>query len=469
MNPPKKAPVKKAATTALAKKTVSTKVAKKVNKKSEGLMAVIQASILKDTGEKPVKASYNTPTPHVPSGNLFLDHTIGGSLTLDGKHRVCPGYPRRRVTEIFGDAGSGKTTTALQAVAEVQRLGGTAMFLDFEQAIDHKYAKAIGVKFDQSKLLLYGPRTLEEGFKMMFFGIMGGVDLIVIDSVAAMTPKKELERDIDDEDLVGIQAKRISTLMKRVINSWLHDPAAVKRNAEGTAILCINQERSAIGGMGSSKNTAGGKALKYYASVRMNLYKKSVEYVEKTDPLTGKKKKFPFGTHTVCKMVKNKMDSRQGQEAELFIRYGHGIDEHYSVIAAATSHGIVKKKTGGIFDYGQTSIRGREKFRLWLKEHPQTFQKIKEDVLKALDAAVREVDSVDEDEDEDDLTLMAVKEFGEEDSGDYSDTAEEEREPEQEVTLDPEEIGPEEPEDDAPGTIEPPKDVSETSGGLNDD
>jgi len=429
----KKAPSKKAAAKAPAKK--ATKKSAKGDK-PVGLMAVIQASILKDTGEKPIKASYNTPTPCVPSGNIFIDHTIGGSLTLDGKGRVCPGYPRRRVTEIFGAAGSGKTTTALQAVAEVQKQGGTAMFLDFEQAIDHKYAKSIGVDFSPSKLLLYGPRTLEEGFKMMFFGIMGGIDLIVVDSVAAMTPKKELERDIDDEDIVGIQAKRLSTLLKRLVNSWMHDPNAKKRNAKGTALICINQERSSIGGGKGGSNTAGGKALKYYASVRINLYKKTVESIERIDPLTGKRKKIPFGTHTVAKIIKNKMDSRQGQEAELFIRYGYGIDEFYSVIAAAVSAKIVKKRSGGFHSYGDTEVRGREAFRQWLKGNPIVFQKIKDDVLKALDAEVREV-PMDEEEDGDSLDVMARKEFGEEeDSEDYSNMVDEEEVDPEEMTID---------------------------------
>ena len=403
-------------------KVVSIKNAKKATKKAtkkkatkkKAITAVdmARAAILKHTKQKPIVASFST-YPHVPSGNVLVDDIIGGSPAGDGKGAVCPGFPRRRITEIYGPAGAGKTTAGLQAIAEVQKQGGNAIFLDFEQAIHHGYARAIGVSFHPSKMLLYAPETLEMGFKQIYLGIMSGVDLIVVDSVAAMTPQKELVRDIEAEDIVGLQARRMSSLLRRVVN-WLNHKDALKRNPKGTALVFINQPRADIKSKGGDDHTAGGKALKFYASLRLMYIRLREETLEKKDPLTGKKKKYAFGNHTMVKVVKNKMDLRQGYTANVFIRFGFGIDEFYSIIEAGVNARLIKQEKGGWFHYGGEKWQGREKFRVFLKDNPAVFKEIRDGVLRTVAAGVQEM--IPDEDELDDATALEIsinEEFGE--------------------------------------------------------
>lgn len=394
-----------------AKKTT----AKKSEKKQLSVAQMARDTILKETGQKPLTASFTT-YPHVPSGSLLINDIIGGSMAGDGKGAVCPGYPRRRITEIYGPESSGKTTAGLHAIAEVQKAGGCAMFLDFEHAIHHGYAKAIGVSFHPDKLLLYAPDTLEEGFKDICVGVLAGVDIIVVDSVAAMTPKDELERDLDKADMVGLQARKMSSLLRRVL-SWLNHKDALKRNPKGTAMIFINQPRADI--KGGRDTTAGGKALKFYASLRLVFTKVREEVIKKKkDPITGRERNFPYGNHTQVKVVKNKMDARQGFTTDIFIRFGYGIDEFYSVIEAGVNSKVIKKK-GAMFVYGGEEFRGRETFRLFLKEHPDVFKKIRDGVLMWSANNVKEMmpdeDELDESED---LDVAVKREFGDGADGD---------------------------------------------------
>lgn len=403
--PAKKAPPAKKATI------------KKGEKKPLGIAAMARNAILKHTGQKPLTASFTT-YPHVPSGSLLINDIIGGSPAQDGKGPVCPGYPRRRITEIYGPESSGKTTAGLHAIAEVQKAGGCAMFLDFEHAIHHGYAKAIGVSFKEDKLLLYAPETLEEGFLDICFGILSGIDIIVVDSVAAMTPKAELERDLAKEDIVGLQARKMSSLLRRVV-SWLNHKDARKRNPKGTAMVFINQPRADI--KGGKDTTAGGKALKFYASLRLVFTKIREEVIEKKDPITGKERKFPYGNHTQVKVVKNKMDARQGYTTDIFIRFGYGIDEFYSVIEAGVNSKVIKKK-GAMYTYGGEEFRGREKFRLFLKEHPDVFKRVRDSVLQWSANSVKEMMPDEEELDEvEALDVIAKQAFGDDEDSDEDD------------------------------------------------
>jgi recombination protein RecA len=397
----------KAKTPAASSKTAAKK------KATSGTASLVRAAILKHMGLKPEIARF-TSYAHVSSGSFLINDIIGGSPTLGGKGPVCPGYPRKRITEIYGPASSGKTTAGLHAIAEVQKAGGCAMFLDFEQAIHHGYAKTLGVSFDPEKLLLYSPTTLEEGFQLIFFGIGLGIDLIVVDSVAAMIPKKELERKIEDEDLVGLQARKLSSLLKRVV-AWLNDPELKRnndRNADGTAMVFINQPRADIKTGGET--TAGGKALKFYSSLRLEFRKVREESIKKKDPITGVERKFPYGNHTQVKVAKNKMDARQGSTTDIFIRFGSGIDDYYSVIAAGINLKVIRKE-GAWYVYGGERIQGREKFRLYLKENPDIFKKIRDSVLQIATAAISEI--VPDEDESDILSTGAQKEFGDDDEG----------------------------------------------------
>ena len=378
-----------------------------------------QAVILKKLKAKPDAGTTMTHT-YVPTGSALIDDVIGGSVAYDGKGRVCPGYPRRRITEIFGAESSGKTTAALQAIAEVQRQGGWALYLDYEHSIDHGYARKIGVSYDKKKLLLYQPSTVEEGFEYMHIGVMAGADLIVVDSVAAMIPKKDLDAKVDAEAQIGLQARAFSRQLPKLVNIWLHHAEARKRNPKGTAVVLINQTRSSIsaggGKGGGDTQTTGGKALKFYAGLRLMFSRIRSETVAKKDKFTGKEANVPFGNHTKVKVVKNKMDGKQGHSTEIFIRYGVGIDEFYSLIEAAVVNKVVKKETGGWYIYKNERFHGREKFRAFLKENAKLFQEIREQVLGIVQAsaeiAEEELDEVDQ------LIMQTENETGDDEGGD---------------------------------------------------
>lgn len=397
-----------------AKPKTSAKADKGADKKGALTGAALaQAVILKKMGTKP-DAGTRVTYDFVPSGSTLIDDVIGGSLSIDNKTPVCPGYPRRRLTEVFGDEASGKTTAALQAIAEVQKQGGWALYLDFEHAVDHGYARKIGVSYDPKKLLMYQPQTLEQGFEYMYIAIMAGVDLVIVDSVAAMTPAKEVNAKMDDEAQIGLQARALSRQLPKLTNAWLHDPSAQARNPKGTAVVFINQTRSKItkGGGGDNTNTSGGKALKFYVSLRLKFTRIRSEAVKKKDKFTGKETSAPFGNHTQVRVVKNRMDGKAGHTTDIFIRFGVGIDEFYSLIEAAVVNKIVKKETGGwhTLPNGER-FQGREKLRTHLKEHPKAFAEMRAEVLRLV-AASGQV--TDDDLDEVDQLLQSTMSLDEE-------------------------------------------------------
>jgi len=369
-----------------------------------------KALILKSTGQKPLEPTFST-IAHVDSGSLIINALIGGSPTSDGKGLTCPGYPRRKITEIFGPESSGKTTVALSAAVQVQKAGGTVMFLDFEHAIHHGYAKSIGVKYDDS-FMVFAPDTMEEGLKMIWIGINTGVDLIIVDSVAAMVPQDELDKKLDETAKVGAVAKKMSETLPKVAG-WLAtcpktgtgETKRMDPSKPGTALILLNQERATIGntGPGEPTNTAGGKAVKYYASLRLRFSRIGSEIIEKKDPLTGKSKRFPYGNKTKVKIVKNKLDGTQGQDGEFFIRYGFGLDNYFSMIETGSTLGVVKKEGAGYFSFGEHRIQGRDKFRAFLVENQKVYADLCTKVTTAIAASATVIK--DEEIDNDDALL----------------------------------------------------------------
>lgn len=360
------------------------------------------AFIEKATGQKPLGAHTGT-FPHVPSGSGTINGLIGGTPLADGKGFTCPGYPRQRMVEIYGAESSGKTTAALAAIVAVQKSGGVAMFLDYENALHHGYAKTIGVDFNKQKLLYYAPNTLEEGLKMIYIAIRTGVELIVIDSVSAMVPKSELEKDLKDPAKIGALAAAMSTNLPKMVQ-WL-------KNSK-TCVIFINQMRSLIqAGAKDTDNTSGGKAVKFYASARLKLTRIRSDFVEKKDPFTLKKKRQPYGNLVLVKCVKNKMDKNQGQVGEIFIRYGYGIDEYLTVMEGAIPRRIIVQK-GSKYTYGTETLTGREQFRKYLINNPKVYSEIQKKVAEALLLAAPEA-LVGEDEiDDEDIVSDMAKELG---------------------------------------------------------
>jgi recombination protein RecA len=391
------------------------------NKKGPDVADLTRAMLNKQ-GMKPLDTAPSTMA-HVSSGSIVVDNLIGGSRAQDGKGQVCPGYPRRKISEIYGPESSGKTTLALAAVARVQRQGGNVLYLDFEHALHHGYAKQIGVKFDKS-FMLVAPESMEEGFKAMYIALLTGVDLVVIDSVAAMVPKAEFEKKIDDAAKVGAVAKKMSETLPKFAQWLMKFPKdGTGENAKprvghpGTAIILLNQERAKIntggGGHGGPEtNSSGGMALKYFAYVRLRLSRISSEFIERKDPATGKKKKFPFGNLTSVKMIKSKADAKQGHSANIFIRYGYGVDDVVSVIENGVGSGVIDRD-GAYYSYnGEHKTQSREKFRAYLLANTKLLDEIRAKVVQAIiDNAPQAIP--DEDlSDEDSIQAQVEQEFG---------------------------------------------------------
>ncbi|MDR0298571.1 MAG: recombinase RecA [Streptococcaceae bacterium] len=298
--------------------------------------------------------SANQKVQVMSSGSLALDIALGAG-----------GYPKGRIVEIFGPESSGKTTVALHAVAQAQKEGGVAAFIDAEHALDPVYAQALGVNIDQ--LLLSQPDSGEQGLQIAEKLIeSGAIDIIVIDSVAALVPRAEIEGEIGDST-VGLQARMMSQAMRKL---------ASVINKTKTIAIFINQLREKVGVMfGSPETTPGGRALKFYASVRLD-----VRGSKRIEEGSGDNKE-AIGKETTIKVVKNKV-APPFKKANVEIMYGEGISHEGELLTIATNLNIVQK-SGSWFAYKDEKIaQGSEKAKKYLKENPEVFAEI--------DRAVRE-------------------------------------------------------------------------------
>ncbi len=364
-----------------------------------------KAAIFKRTKQKPIEEQDGV-YGHVDSGSTLLNATISGASVTAGLELRCPGYPRRHITEIYGPESSGKTTVALAAIATCQKNGGMAMFLDAEHALDHRYARACGVRFDES-LMLYQPDTLEQAFQMVLVALVAGVDLVVVDSVAALVPEDELKKGVAETAKIGIvAAKMAQTLPKLAL--WLSKyPDPVKNPGHpGTAIILLNQERSKIstgggkGGGDNDPNTSGGKALKFFTYLRLRFQKIKSEYVKRKDPITGKERGFPFGNLTRAKVVKTKIVGNQGDDILIFIRYGFGLDDIYSLIEVGVHQRLIGRD-GAYYSWEGQRFQGKDKLRAYLLSNKDALDKLKKVITQVVMNAttpVKEEDLSPEDE-----------------------------------------------------------------------
>ena len=280
----------------------------------------------------------------ISSGSIGLDVALG-----------IGGLPRGRVVEIYGPESSGKTTLTLQVIAEAQKLGGTAAFIDAEHALDPRYAEKLGVNVDE--LLVSQPDTGEQALEITDMLVRSGaIDIVVIDSVAALTPKAEIEGEMGDSHM-GLQARLMSQALRKLT-------ANIKRS--NTMVVFINQIRMKIGVMfGSPETTTGGNALKFYASIRLDI--RRIGAIKKGDEV--------IGNQTRVKVVKNKV-SPPFKMAEFEILYGHGISREGELIDLGVQHGIVDK-AGSWYSYGEDRIgQGKENAREYLKQTPATADEI---------------------------------------------------------------------------------------------
>ena len=293
--------------------------------------------------------------------NLDIEVVSTGALSLDLALGV-GGLPRGRVTEIYGPESSGKSTLAMHVVAEAQRNGGVCAYIDAEHAMDPVYARAIGVDVDQ--LLISQPDTGEQALEIAdMLTRSGAIDVLVIDSVAALTPRAEIEGEMGDTH-VGLQARLMSQALRKLTGN-LHKT--------GTIAIFINQLREKIGVMfGSPETTPGGRALKFYSSVRLDI--RRIESLKDGAEVVGNR--------TRVKVVKNKV-SPPFRQAEFDIMYGQGISREGSLIDMSVDLGIVKK-SGAWFTYeGEQLGQGREKAKDYLKQNPEVMMEISDKVLTA--------------------------------------------------------------------------------------
>jgi recombination protein RecA len=299
-------------------------------------------------GEKDVMPSQEVAA--VPTGSLGLDIALG-----------IGGLPRGRIVEIYGPEASGKTTLTLHAVAQVQKQGGIAAFVDAEHALDVAYARKLGVKTDD--LLISQPDTGEQALEIADMLVRsGGVDLVVVDSVAALVPRAEIEGEMGDSHM-GLQARLMSQALRKLTGSI---------NRSKTLVVFINQIRMKIGVMfGNPETTTGGNALKFYSSVRLDI--RRIQAIKDGENV--------IGNRTRVKVVKNKM-APPFKEVEFDIIYGEGISAEGDLLDVASNLGVIEK-SGTWFTYKDERIgQGRENAKQWLRDHPEAMPKVREEVLK---------------------------------------------------------------------------------------
>lgn len=338
---------------------VTPDTAKKVSSADSVKLAAIQnalSQIKKQYGDGAIMKmgeGVNHDIPRFSSGSLSLDLALGG------------GIPLGRIIEIYGPESSGKTTISLHAIAEIQKKGGRAAFIDAEHALDPSYAKKIGVDIDN--LLISQPDDGEQALEITEALVRsGGIDLIVIDSVAALTPRAEIEGSMGDSHM-GLQARLMSQALRKLT-------AIVSKT--NCSVIFINQLRMKIGVMfGNPETTAGGNALKFYCSLRLD-----VRRIDKiTEKATGEEGGEIIGNRTRVKVVKNKV-APPFRQAEFDILYARGISKEGDILDLGVKYGILEK-AGAYFRYGEDTIgQGREQAKQYLSEHKSLQDKLEKEI-----------------------------------------------------------------------------------------
>ncbi len=303
----------------------------------------------------------------IPTGSLDLDLALG-----------IGGLPRGRVIEIFGPESSGKTTVALHAVAEAQKSGGIAAFIDAEHALDPSYAQKLGVNIDD--LIVSQPDTGEQGLEIAEALVRSGaVDIVVVDSVAALVPKAEIEGDMGDSH-VGLQARLMSQALRKLTGSI---------SKSQTIIIFINQLREKVGVMfGNPETTTGGRALKFYSSVRLDV--RRIDSIKQGDNV--------IGNRTRVRVVKNKV-APPFKQAEFDIMYGEGISKEGNILDVGANSDIVTK-SGAWYSYGEYKLgQGRENAKDFLKENPEVTKEIETKIREKYGLIEQKLDETIESED----------------------------------------------------------------------
>lgn len=315
----------------------------------------------------------------IPTGSWVINQIIG-----DGTMTGSPGgYPRGHITEIFGDESAGKTTLGLLAIAEAQKAGGFGILVDFEQTFHPVYAERLGLDLSEDKFMVSQPVHFQQGARQIEKMLLMKPDVIVIDSVSAMTPRQLLEADADEEMKVGILARLVAALLSRI---------SKKLKNSHTSLILINQLRSVIKkskyDRGPDEESTGGRSLKYYSSVRIKLITSKIEKIETVSKVTGKKEKEPINVLVKATVVKSKID-RALLTGPIYMRFGEGVDNILSIVELAVNLKVIKKK-GTFFEFDTLNVQDKEKFRNALNENPKIFEKLQNNLVIMEDEKAKE-------------------------------------------------------------------------------
>jgi recombination protein RecA len=325
---------------------------------------------------------------YINSGSTVINLLIGGTR-IDGGEFICPGWPRGRISEVFGRESSGKSTIALMALGQVVAAGGCGMYVDLEHAVVDNYAMRLGADFRSPELggtgaaIRIAPNFAEEVEIAVNAAAIAKVDLIIIDSVAALQCKREVNRDVIDD-------KKMIAETPRFMSDWMPKLQSIIAKT-GTHVMFINQQRDKIGAKGFSeealKTTTGGNALRYFAAIRILLKPKMTSKAKRFNPVTKEMDEVQIATDIEVKNIKNKIDARQGHSGLVTIRYGIGIDEFRTLMNIALAYNVVKKEKNKAksdvykFSHSNGTVVeevGYEKFRQKLLDNPQIFGEVRD-------------------------------------------------------------------------------------------
>lgn len=325
------------------------------------------------------------PMDFIPTGSWVLNQIIGDG-TMTGKPG---GYPRGHIVEILGDESSGKTTCGLSAIVQAQKLGGLGILMDFEQTFHPDYAEKLGVVLDKDKFIVTQPMSFQQGARQIKDMLSMRPPLIVVDSVSAMLPKEFLEGAIDEAGRMGLQAQLMSAFLS-IISKYLQEC--------NTCLLFINQLRSVIKKSkwqtGPDEEGSGGRALKFYSSVRLKLRKSTVEKIKVRSKITGKVDEEPTNVTIKASVIKNKID-KPYYSAPVYVRFGEGFDNILSIIELGINLGTIKK-AGAFYTFTHNNkqlfkAQGKEQLRQVLNDNSEIFETLRSNLIIKEDAAIRKV------------------------------------------------------------------------------
>jgi len=343
--------------------------------------------LIKEDKDTIVDASKMSAISFIPTGSWVLNQIIG-----DGTMTGSPGgYPRGHITEIFGDESAGKTTLGLLAIAEAQKAGGYGILMDFEHTFHPVYAEKLGVNLSEDCFMVSQPIHFQQGARQIEKMLLMRPEILVIDSVSAMTPKQLLESDAEEAVIVGVLARLVAGLMSRI---------SKKLQTSDTSLIFLNQLRSVIKkskwDTGPDEESTGGRSLKYFSSIRIKLKTSKVEKIDIVSKVTGKKEKEPVNVLVKATVVKSKIDIPK-RSGPVYIRFGEGVDNILSVIELAINLRVIKKN-GSFFVFDTIKVQGKDNFRSAMNENPKIFEKLQNSlVIKEDEQAKEEYKDVDDD------------------------------------------------------------------------